>query len=272
MLFNVRQIPQPPLSRYIEDLWLVKGRLQSRWRNAIFPDGAMELILNLGDPQKLCDPGAPHRATHFKRSWISGERSEPILIEEAGLIHLIGVRFRPGGAHPFFRLPISELTGRVVELDAVWGAEIEFLREQLAAAPHPKAVFGVLEKWLLERLAGRPGLNRSLAFALEQIQRGGEHARIGQIVETIGISHKHLTREFDRCVGLSPKQLARVFAFQSAIKTIGFQATVDWADTAAACGYYDQAHFIREFRAFAGMTPAAYLNRRGPFLNYVSVD
>jgi AraC-like DNA-binding protein len=107
---------------------------------------------------------------------------------------------------------------------------------------------------------------------LRAIQRGADAVRIGRMAEEIGISHKHLLREFDRCVGLTPKLLARLYSFQRAILAIGQRPAVDWSDTAARCGYYDQAHLIREFRAFSGLTPASYLTRRGPFLNYLEVE
>ena len=96
--------------------------------------------------------------------------------------------------------------------------------------------------------------------------------RISRIADTIGISHKHLLREFDRCVGLTPKLFARLCAFQRVIRSVGQKAEVDWAGTAATCGYHDQAHLIHEFRAFSGLTPAAYLMKRGPFLNYLEVE
>jgi len=272
MLFHRRHVPQPPLSQYIENLWLVRGKLPTRWRNMIFPDGAMEMIFNLGDPQKLCDRANPGKHTIFKRSWVSGERVEPIVVEEAGAINLVGVRFRPGGAYPFFRFPISELTGQVVELDAVLGSAISRLREKLADVSNPGHVFARLEQWLQQQLVLQTPSSRPVAFALAQIRLGGEDARIARIVEMTGISHKHLVREFDRWVGLSPKMLARVCAFQASIAWIGFKPKVDWADAAADCGYCDQAHFIHEFRAFTGLTPAAYLAKRGPFLNYVTIE
>jgi AraC-like DNA-binding protein len=272
MLFHQRHVPRPPLSACIENLWLVRGSLARPWRNLIFPDGAMELILNLGDPQKLCRRRNVHEGAMFKRSWISGERDAPIVIEENGVIHLVGIRFKPGGAYPFFRFPISELTGHVVELGDIWGNEIDALLEQLIGATEPALVFARLEAWLRQRLSGLAEPSRPVAFALSRLQRGGGDARIGRIVEEIGISHKHLVREFDRRVGLSPKTFARVCAFQSVISHIGFKPAMDWADTAAACGYFDQAHFIHEFRSFTGMTPAAYLPRRGPFLNYIMID
>jgi AraC-like DNA-binding protein len=94
---------------------------------------------------------------------------------------------------------------------------------------------------------------------------------MGDIAEQIGISHKHLLREFDRCVGLNPKLFARLCAFQRVIRWVGQKSEVDWAQTAVTCGYYDQAHLIYEFRAFSGLTPASYLTKRGPFLNYLEL-
>jgi methylphosphotriester-DNA--protein-cysteine methyltransferase len=107
---------------------------------------------------------------------------------------------------------------------------------------------------------------------LRAIDRGLDAVRIGKIADTIGISHKHLLREFDRCVGLTPKLYARLCAFQRVIRSVGHKAEVDWAGTAATCGYHDQAHLIHEFRAFSGLTPANYLAKRGPFLNYLEIE
>ena len=80
---------------------MARGYLPTRWRNLILPDGAMELIINLGDPQALCALDEPERRTIFRRSWISGERIEPILVDELGHVHLLGVRLRAGGGWPF---------------------------------------------------------------------------------------------------------------------------------------------------------------------------
>ena len=111
-----------------------------------------------------------------------------------------------------------------------------------------------------------------MSYTLTLITRERNCARIGEIADEIGISHKHLLREFDRCVGLAPKLFARLCAFQRVIQSVGHKPSVDWAATAATCGYYDQAHLIREFRAFSGLTPTEYLTRRGPFLNYLAVE
>ena len=237
----------------------------------ILPDGAVELIINLGDPQKLCHPDDYSRFTSFRHSWISGERTAPIVIDEAGDVHLIGVRLRAGGAWPFIGLPLSEFTGQVVELDAVIGREINRLRDDLGQALDDEMRFDLMESWLFERMRARTQPPRAVSYALEVIRRGDDTVRIGQIANEIGLSHRHLLREFDRWVGLRPKEFARICAFQRAIDWIGQKPSIEWADAAVACGYYDQAHFIHEFRAFCGLTPASYLAKRGPFLNYLTL-
>jgi AraC-like DNA-binding protein len=251
---------------------MARGYLPAHWRNLILPDGAMELIINLGDPQKLCARHVPGKHTIFRDSWISGERTTPIVIDEIGCVHLIGARLRAGGAWPFLGIPLREFTDQVVELEAIFGREINDLREQLGEAPDVDSRFDLLESWLVQRARARPQPTRSVSYALRAIQSGLDAVRIGKIADTIGISHKHLLREFDRCVGLTPKLFARLCAFQRVIRSVGQKTEVDWAGMAATCGYHDQAHLIHEFRAFSGLTPANYLAKRGPFLNYLEVE
>ncbi len=250
---------------------MVRGHLPARWRNMILPDGAMELIINLGDPQELCALDDHARRTVFRHSWLSGERTEPIVIDETGFVHLVGVRLRAGGAWPFLGVPLREFTGQVVELEAILGRGVSDLRESLGVAKDDDARFALVEAWLVRRARARVQPTRSVNYALRVIENGADGVRIGRIADEIGISHKHLLREFDRCVGLAPKRFARLCAFQRVIRSIGQRPAVDWACTAATCGYYDQAHLIREFRAFSGLTPASYLAKRGPFLNYLEL-
>src|SRR4051812_31939080 len=250
---------------------MARGYLTISWRNIILPDGAVELIVNLGDPQRLCHSADYTRQTIFRRSWVSGERSEPLVIDERGNVDLVGIRFKPGGAWPFLGLPIGELTGRVVELEAILSGKAERLSDRMNDAGNSDERFALLQSWLLHRLRlGNPP-TPAVRCALSLIRNPGESLRIGQIAGKIGVSHKHLLREFDRCVGLPPKMFARLSAFQRAIGWIGQQSSPDWADVAMGCGYYDQAHFIHEFRAFSGLTPTSYLSRRGPYLNYLAV-
>jgi AraC-like DNA-binding protein len=194
------------------------------------------------------------------------------VIDEIGYVHLVGVRLRAGGAWPFLGIPLREFTDQVVELETIMGRKIEDLRDALCEARDDDSRFDLLESWLVSRARSRTQPTRSVSYALRVIHSGLDAVRISRIADTIGISHKHLLREFDRCVGLTPKLFARLCAFQRVIRSVGQKAEVDWAGTAATCGYHDQAQLIHEFRAFSGLTPAAYLMKRGPFLNYLEVE
>jgi AraC-like DNA-binding protein len=248
---------------------MAHGYLPGRWRNLILPDGAVEVIINLGDPQTLCALDNPDKRTVFRRSWISGERTEPIMIDEAGYVHLVGIRLSAGGGWPFLGIPMREFSDQVIELEEVLGPQINELRDRLGEETTDDARFDLLEAWLRTRLGTSP--TRAVSYALRAIQDSAGPERIGRMAEEIRISHKHLLREFDRCVGLTPKMFSRLCAFQRVIQSVGHRAEVEWADTATKCGYYDQAHLIREFRAFSGLTPVTYLRKRGPFLNYLEV-
>src|SRR6476620_5116944 len=164
----------PPLAPHVEHLWMVRGQLPGRLRNMILPDGAMELIVNLGDPQRLCSPDDPERQTVFRSSWVSGERTEPIVIAEAGYVHLIGIRLRAGGAWPFLGVPLREFSDRVVELETIMGREIEDLRDALCEAWDDDSRFDLLESWLVRRARSRTQPTRSVSYALRVIHGGLE--------------------------------------------------------------------------------------------------
>ena len=110
---------------------MVRGQLPARWRNMILPDGTMALIINLGDSQSLCASDDLDRHTLFHHSWISGERTTPIVIDESGYVHLVGIRFRAGGAWPFLGMPLREFSDQVVELEIVPSISHETVRQAL---------------------------------------------------------------------------------------------------------------------------------------------
>ena len=95
---------------------------------------------------------------------------------------------------------------------------------------------------------------------------------VSQVADQLGLSHKHFIDCFRAQVGLTPKRFCRVRRFQRALAGIGAGGAVDWAQLACACGYFDQAHFIHDFRAFSGLKPSAYLAQRGELLNFVPAD
>lgn len=269
MITHLLHVPAAPVSRFVENMWLVRASLPQPWRQLLLPDGALVVIFNLGEPQRLCERADVRRHAIFRSSWVSGQQPQPIVIEQAGSCHLAGIRFHPGGAFPLFRFSLAELTGRVVELEDIWGSEAGHVRAQLGEVGDDPAVLPCLERWLAHRLDDEAEPDKRVAFAADLLKRGG--TGVGRIAAETGLSHKHLVHEFTRRVGLTPKHFGRVQRLQRAIGCAGTRPAVDWADLAATSGFYDQAHLINEFRELIGITPSEYLARRGPYLGYLNV-
>jgi AraC-like DNA-binding protein len=178
---------------------------------------------------------------------------------------MIGAHFKPGGAARFLGLPACELCRQVVELDALWGAGIWEWRERLLAAPSPQAKFEVFEQMLRQRMAAasaKAGGNRGVTWAIGEFVREPHLQSIAAVAHDVGVSHKQFIEQFRREVGLTPKLFCRIRRFQEVLGHIHSQKTVNWADVACSCGYFDQAHFVNDFLAFAGLNPSAYLDRR----------
>ena len=108
-----------------------------------------------------------------------------------------------------------------------------------------------------------------MLHALRCIEHAPHLHTIASLTERIGLRPKRFIQLFTQQVGLTPKVYCRVQRFQRVIQSVQRQRRVDWADVAASCGYYDQAHFIHDFRSFSGLNPGAYMGQRGEWLNHV---
>jgi AraC-like DNA-binding protein len=240
------------------------------------PDGSFELIINLHqEHRKLFDREDNARYRTFRRAWLSGTHSGFIVIDALPASSMMGVHFKPGGASAFLSLPASELRDQVVELDLVWGRAAWDWRDRMLAAPDPEAKFRVLEQLLLERLQAAkssPDRRRRVAWALSRFEQGNGVGSIRTVAEELGVSHKHFIEEFRREVGLTPKVFCRIRRFQDVLVRINTGKAMEWADVACACGYFDQAHFINDFKVFAGLNPSTYLSHHLEYPNFVPID
>jgi AraC-like DNA-binding protein len=267
---SFRYPPPLPLSEFVALFWLYEGYRQPHKKERLLPDGSMEMVVNLREDQvRMYDPHAAGKFEVLRGSIIVGAHSEFFVIDTAEQHSVIGVHFKPGGAFPFFDVPAGELHNRHLSLEALWGGGAGELRERLLEAGTPRAMFAVLEQALLARAAWRLEHHPAVKFALRQFH-GLPHTRtIAEVAGQIGLSAKRFIEVFNGEVGLTPKLFCRVRRFQRALRSIGQGAPVEWAAVAADCGYFDQAHFIRDFRAFSGINPSAYLAQRTEHLNHV---
>jgi AraC-like DNA-binding protein len=265
--------PGPPLDRFVKTLWLWEGCTRPHSRERILPDGSMQIVVNLADDRiPLYDRGSGEPCGTTRGVLLCGPRSGYSVIDTASQLSVFGFHFKPGGMLPFLRMPLDELHDREMGLDCVWGRIADELRERLLAAPTAAAKFRAAEYYLLARAVRDFERHPAVAFALRELC-GSPSRPVSAVRERTGFSWRHFAELFRREVGLAPKAFARVHRFQSAVRTIGGSLReIDWADVAAGCGYYDQGHFIHDFRAFSGLTPTAYLATRTEHLNHVPFE
>lgn len=169
-----------------------------------------------------------------------------------------GVKFRPGGFRPFVSFPVSRLTGRVAPLDEVFGAGSASLENAVLGAPSMDARIATATVFLRRHLPARDPVAEEVAALVARLFDDPEIQKVDDVVRLTGKSARTLQRLFVEYVGVSPKWVIRRYRLHEAIARMDAGKVVDWPALALDLGYFDQAHFIRDFRTLVGRTPADY--------------
>lgn len=257
----MRHVVSPPLNAYINYLYYLDGPMPYP-RERILPLPFLDLKINFGSALHVYEADHTKPSAAFSESWWVGLWSTSHTVEWPVDMRLFGVSFKPGGAYPFLQFPLSELHNRVVTLDALWGPFAAEIRERLQAAPTVQAQFALLERLLLERLRQMPYGLKAVRYAIGQIKAQHGALSIRSLSDDMGMSQKHLIAQFNQWVGGTPKLVARLYRFRHILSTIDPTRPVDWTLVAHQARYYDQSHFIRDFKIFTGHNPTDYLQLR----------
>jgi AraC-like DNA-binding protein len=246
--------PGPPLDGFVENLWSLSDA-PSHARERILPSGTLELVINLHEDElRIYDAAESQTPRRFPGAIVSGAYRGPFVIDTEEHASVIGVHFAPGGAAALLGAPPGHLADTHLDLQTLWGEQATQLRERLCEAGTPPKRFRVLEDALVSRLRHPFEQHRAVRVALEQIARPG--ATVAEVADRVGLSHRRLIEVFTAEVGMPPKLFGRLQRFQRAMVVLQRPASVDWAELAIRCGYYDQSHLIRDFREFSGFSPA----------------
>ncbi len=269
-MLYLTHVPRPPIAQFVNLLWLYEGYSQAHAKERVLPTGEMQIVINLQEDRSwVYDRDGTDHCQTFRGPLISGAHSQYQVISTAAQACAIGVHFRPGGAFPFLRMPAGELRDTTVSLDALWGREAADLRDRLLEAESHQARFEILERVLLDELARGFDRHRAVGFALRQFMAAPHLTTIASVSEQIGLSPKRFIQVFRDETGFTPKVFCRIRRFQQALGRMEGRKSVEWATVALDCGYFDQAHFIHDFRAFSGINPSTYLAQQTPHRNHV---
>ncbi|GAA4686073.1 AraC family transcriptional regulator [Pseudonocardia yuanmonensis] len=259
----VTRAAHPALRRYVRRLQGYREYSAAPLRRLQAPVGSCALILGFGEPLRLHGPAGPSAP----RSFLAGMQTAAVHTEFRGHQHGMQVDLTPLGVFVLLRRPTIELTGAVPALGELDAPALEALPERLGADPDWPRRFARLEAFLAGRLLDdtvrRP--DPEVAWAWRALVRRAGDLGIAELAAETGWSRRHLLDRFRAQVGLAPKTAARVLRFERAAGLVVGGGPFgspgprsDLAAVAAECGYSDQAHLTREFRALAGVTPIAY--------------
>jgi AraC-like DNA-binding protein len=248
--------PSAAVSRYVEFYWMLEDKSPASCVQRIVPDGRPALILNFGSPfQSQTDGVWKSQPECFFVGQITG----PLLLRPSGPAGMLGIQFRPHGAAQLLGLPMSELTDSataLADLSRRLSRELERLRQ----LPSLTRALAVLDS-ILHAFAQQTCTDDDpVSYAVRAIEGTGGLTSVRELADRIGWSTRQLQRRFKDAVGISPKLFGRMQRFQRVFRAME-DSTSDWVDAAGRCGYYDQAHLIRDFREFSGKTPTAVLDQ-----------
>lgn len=220
-----------------------------RERERVVPDGRITIAF---------DVGGPGWTGHAPRAFVVGPTLRWASVRFPSPSHRIGLRLRRWSGGPVLGIPADELTDRVIPLEDLWGPEAVEYASRIAEADTRSEQLELLERLLLERLETASGPDGPLAEALAHLHRSDGALSVSELAAASAVSTRHLQRLFRDAVGLAPKELSRHQRFRASVRLIHGQPSWPLHRIAYRCGFYDQAHFTREFRAFTGLTPGAY--------------
>lgn len=263
--------PAAPLSGLVASLWDCDLPRQSHAYDRLLPSAAAQLVINLDeDETRVYDEAL--RCTRNAGAAFDAPASRSVLIDTAEQVRVVGIVFQPGGAAPLLRQRMDAVADSHLDLDALAPGQGRWLRDRLLAAPDAHARLRLLEHWVLDRMRGASARRHpAVVHALRLIDAAPGVRRIDAIAARCGLSQRRFGAVFREQVGLSPKRYARLQRFHAALATARKHGRVDWAGIAVDGGFHDQAHLVHEFRAFSGMTPTAWMARRGEWARHVAL-
>lgn len=249
--------PNIGLTDFVKRYWTLDGEKETvPLKNTIVPDGTMKLIFHYGDTYKHHSQNG--KITVLPKCFLIGQLTKPYVIEPVGVTGSFVVQFKPNGFLPFTPIPIKEMENTAVPLDILLGEEGKKLGEQILNASATAQRIQIIETFLFEQLAKKKTIDHIVKSTVEAISNRNGQFSVNKFSENNNINRRQLARKFSSTIGLSPKQLAKTIRIQTALKVLLNEEITSLTDLAYENEYFDQAHFIKEFKEFTGLTPKAF--------------
>jgi AraC-like DNA-binding protein len=250
--------PQSDFESFIKCYWTLnvpKEPVSEKQR--ILPDGCIEMIFTLGDDIKRYTT-----KDHFiiqPRAMILGQISKPFFIEPTGVVDTFAVRFYPSGFAPFTKTSIKDFADKETAIELIFGKAIaDELEYGIANAPGSINRIQIIEKFLSTQMRDTAVVDSIVKSTIDTIFLAKGRIFISEILKDESFKRRQLERKFSRLVGISPKQLGKIVRLQETLKMVLHQHSGSLTDIGYENEYFDQSHFIKDFKGFTGVSPKEF--------------
>lgn len=259
--------PSSDLESLISCYWTLEVPAESEsQRQRIIPDGTIEMAFILGDDIK--------RYTSEKefimqpRAMVLGQTIEPFYIEPTGYVNTFAIRFYPYGFANFVTMPIKNLANKETPIELLFGEKTaNKLKQKIIEAKNSRERIEIIENFLLEKLNEKTTIDSIVKTTIDALLATNGSASISTILKEDLSKRRQLERNFKKQIGVSPKQLGKVIRLQTALKMLLNKKAENLTDIAYESKYFDQAHFIKDFREFTGINPKEFLGNENMTLS-----
>jgi hypothetical protein len=250
--------PHPDLEALIKCYWTLEVPIDPvSIKQRILPDGCIEMIFILGDDIKRYTSEDEYILQ--PRAMVLGQISEPFFVEPVGVVNSFAARFYPYGFANFTTINIKDLANKETELNRVFGETLaNDLEHKIVNATSTRQRIEIVDDFLLHRLKEEIIVDSILKSTIDAILATKGAVPINSILKGDLSKRRQLERNFSKQVGLSPKQLGRVIRLQAALKMLLNQQSESLTKIAYESQYFDQAHFIKDFKEFTGISPKEF--------------
>ena len=255
--------PTPALSPYVKQYWFLRSECIGHVQG-IIPTGYVSLFIHRANPLFSVE-----KNELYSQSYICGQSTTYSNLLLTGTMDLVCIDFMPYGAKLFFNIPISELKEQTIALDFLEEPEWVELGKLLVDVPDNEHCVRLIESLLIKRFSYTKEYNmRRMSATINAVNQGQKEVK--KLAEISCLSYKQFKRVFSEYVGANPKDFLRIIRFQKALFTLQTQQNISLTQLSYECGYYDQAHCIKEFKQFSGYTPTEYMAVCDPYSDYFS--